>query len=61
MKKIILKNYPFCGASAQQPEKLSGFASPYWRIECSLFCVSITRRSKKEVVNDWNTRVEELK
>jgi len=51
-----LLSCPFCGHPAQSPEKENATGRAVWMIRCSVYCVSMRRGTKKEVVNDWNTR-----
>lgn len=58
-KKVVLMPCPFCGCPANQPEKEkhdTGVHRPVWSITCSLYCVSMKRKSKASVIFDWNTR-----
>lgn len=56
MSKIELKNCPFCGMSPKEPEKRPQSGRPIWDITCKLYCITMTRTSKKEVIQDWNKR-----
>lgn len=54
-----LKECPFCGGNASSTEKESDKGRPVWAIKCSTgFCISMRRSSKKEVIEDWNTRAK---
>lgn len=47
---------PFCGHPASEPHKLNPTGKPTWQINCGEFCISMRRGSRKEVIQDWNTR-----
>lgn len=56
MSEKELKPCPFCGGNASQPENTST-GRPEWKIGCTtMFCTSIKRVTKRDAVNDWNTR-----
>lgn len=54
---VELKPCPFCGAGACQPFQVNFSGSQrLWEIGCTVYCVSMRRRSRTDVVKDWNTR-----
>ena len=63
MEDVELKPCPFCGAAASPPSKRKlgvGKANrPLWEVECTQFCVSMCRGSRKDVVSGWNKRIGE--
>jgi Lar family restriction alleviation protein len=61
-KWIELKECPFCGMHANQPEDRNRSASgdqlgrPDWTIHCSACCVTMHATTKREVIESWNKR-----
>lgn len=60
MSKAVLKPCPFCHSPAEQPEGMKPISGktmrPQWNIRCGMYCVTMTRGSRAEVIRDWNTR-----
>lgn len=61
-KFINLLPCPFCGNEPYQPEDWANKGrgkkhfKPNWVIHCTQHCIAMSRATKKEVVQDWNTR-----
>ena len=51
-----LKECPFCGSRATDPEKTNTSGRNVWETKCVHFCIYMRRSSKKELVRDWNRR-----
>lgn len=47
---------PFCGSNVYEARKVNLRGRPSWEIQCKQFCISMIRGSKKEVIEDWNSR-----
>lgn len=51
-----LRACPFCAAPANTPENIRPGKRPIWEIGCPQYCFSMKRATKKQVIEDWNTR-----
>lgn len=60
MRHVDLKPCPFCGTAANEPVKeqrrLGSAARPMWEITCAWYCIAMRRGTRRQVIQDWNTR-----
>lgn len=54
LKRLVVKPCPFCGSMATMPEKVP--PAGFWEICCSVYCIRMTRKTKREVIRDWKER-----
>ena len=55
-----LRPCPFCGANAKEPHDERPYGTSgddrSWAISCGVFCVTMRRHTKGQVIKDWNFR-----
>ena len=56
---IELLHCPICGTPAFEPHnEKEAIGRPTWVIGCEIFCIQMRRNTKKQAIEDWNTRAE---